>query len=49
LHDSLRETWTVGAGVFAQGLRNGDHGSDFALPGYARFDAMLSHSFQTGA
>jgi len=49
LHDSLGETWTAGAGVFAQGLRNGDYGSDFALPGYARFDAMLSHRFQTGA
>ena len=49
LHQSLGESWTAGAGVFAQGLRNGDYGSDFALPGYARFDAMLSHSFQTGA
>jgi iron complex outermembrane receptor protein len=49
LRQSMSETWTVGAGIFAQGLRNGDYGSDFALPGYARFDAMLSHSFQTGA
>ena len=48
-HDSMAESWTAGAGIFAQGLRNGDYGNDFALPGYARFDAMLSHSFQTGA
>jgi len=49
LHDSLGENWTAGAGVFAQGLRNGDYGSDFALPGYARFDAMVSRRFQTGS
>ncbi len=49
LHDSFGENWTAGAGVFAQGLRNGDYGSDFALPGYARLDAMVSRRFQTGS
>ena len=49
LRHSLGESWTAGAGVFAVGVRNGDYGNDFLLPGYARVDAMLSHHFQTGA
>jgi iron complex outermembrane receptor protein len=49
LHYSLGENWTAGAGLFAQGLRNGDYGSDFALPGYARIDAMVSRRFLTGS
>jgi iron complex outermembrane receptor protein len=49
LRHSLGESWVAGAGVFAVGLRNGDYGDDFELPGYARLDAMLSHRFQTGA
>ncbi len=49
LRQSLGERWDAGAGIFAVGIRNGDYGSDFALPGYARFDAMLSHRFQTGS
>ena len=49
LRYSLSENWAAGAGLFTQGLRNGDYGSDFALPGYARLDAMLSRRFQTGA
>ena len=49
LRDSFGENWAAGAGIFAQGLRPGDYGNDFQLPGYARLDAMLSHRFQTGA
>jgi iron complex outermembrane receptor protein len=49
LRQSLGESWDAGAGIFAVGVRNGDYGSDFELPGYARLDAMLSHRFQTGA
>ena len=49
LHESFGENWTAGAGLFAQGLRNGDYGSDFELPGYARLDAMVSRRFQTGS
>jgi iron complex outermembrane receptor protein len=49
LRHSLGETWAAGAGIFAVGVRNGDYGNDFELPGYARVDAMLSHHFQIGA
>jgi iron complex outermembrane receptor protein len=49
LRQSLGESWDAGAGIFAVGVRNGDYGNDFELPGYARLDAMLSHRFQTGA
>jgi len=49
LRQSLGESWDAGAGIFAVGLRNGDYGHDFELPGYARLDAMLSHRFQIGA
>ena len=49
LRHSLGESWDAGAGIFAVGVRNGDYGNDFELPGYARLDAMLSHRFQTGA
>jgi len=49
LRQSLGESWDAGAGIFAVGVRNGDYGNDFELPGYARLDAMLSHRFQLGA
>lgn len=49
LRDSLGESWDAGAGIFAVGVRNGDYGNDFELPGYARVDAMLSHRFKMGA
>jgi iron complex outermembrane receptor protein len=49
LRQSLGESWDAGAGIFAVGVRNGDYGHDFDLPGYARLDAMLSHRFQIGA
>jgi len=49
LRHALGESWDAGAGIFAVGVRNGDYGNDFELPGYARLDAMLSHRFQTGA
>ena len=49
LRHSLGESWADGAGIFAAGVRNGDYGNDFELPGYARVDAMLSHHFQIGA
>lgn len=41
--------WTVGAGVFAQGQRQGDSGNTFQLPGYARLDAMVAYRFGLGA
>ncbi|AOS43514.1 Ferrichrome-iron receptor precursor [Lacunisphaera limnophila] len=40
--------WAVGAGVFAQGQRQGDQANTFQLPGYARTDAMLSYDFTAG-
>ncbi len=49
LRHSLGESWDAGAGIFAVGVRNGDYGNHFELPGYARLDAMLSHRFRTGA
>ncbi len=49
LRQALGESWDAGAGIFAVGVRNGDYGNDFELPGYARLDAMLSHRFQIGA
>ena len=48
LRQSLGESWDAGAGIFAVGVRNGDYGNDFELPGYARLDAMLSHRFRAG-
>lgn len=42
---ALDSQWTVGAGVFAQGQRQGDIGNTFQLPGYARVDAMLAYRF----
>ena len=47
LRQSIGESWDAGAGIFAVGVRNGDYGNDFELPGYARLDAMLSHRFPT--
>ncbi len=41
--------WTGGAGVFAQGQRQGDIGNTFQLPGYARIDAMLAYRFALGS
>lgn len=40
--------WAAGAGVFAQGQREGDQGNTFELPGYARVDAMVSYGFPAG-
>ena len=40
--------WAAGAGVFAQGQREGDQGNTFELPGYARVDAMVSYGFRAG-
>lgn len=40
---------SVGAGVFAQGARQGDVGNTFQLPGYARVDAMVAYRFALGA
>lgn len=37
--------WSSGAGVFAQGQRQGDSGNTFQLPGYARVDAMAAYRF----
>ncbi|CAN5447764.1 TonB-dependent siderophore receptor [soil metagenome] len=45
---SLDSQWTGGAGVFAQGQRQGDIGNTFQLPGYARIDAMLAYRFAMG-
>jgi iron complex outermembrane receptor protein len=43
------EQWAAGAGVFAQGQREGDNANTFQMPGYARVDAMASYSFKSGA
>lgn len=40
--------WAAGAGVFAQGQRQGDNDNSFQLPGYARVDAMVSYAFRAG-
>jgi iron complex outermembrane recepter protein len=40
--------WSAGAGVFAQGQRQGDQANSFQLPGYARIDAMLAYRFKLG-
>ncbi len=45
---SFDSQWTGGAGVFAQGQRQGDLGNTFQLPGYARVDAMLAYRFALG-
>lgn len=42
------EQWAVGAGVFAQGQREGDNANSFQMPGYGRVDAMASYSFKAG-
>lgn len=42
---SFAGQWTTGAGIFAQGQREGDIGNTFQLPGYARVDAMLAYRF----
>ena len=46
---SFDSQWTGGAGVFAQGQRQGDIGNTFQLPGYARIDAMLAYRFALGS
>ncbi len=43
------EQWAAGAGVFAQGQREGDNANSFQMPGYARVDAMASYSFKAGS
>lgn len=40
--------WTTGAGVFAQGQRQGNVDNSFQLPGYVRVDAMLGYRFGLG-
>jgi iron complex outermembrane receptor protein len=45
---AVGERWTFGGGVFAQGGRAGDQGNTFALPGYARVDAMAAYRFPLG-
>ncbi|WAC73095.1 TonB-dependent siderophore receptor [Roseateles sp. SL47] len=42
---AIDSQWSTGAGVFAQGQREGDLGNTFQLPGYARVDAMLAYRF----
>jgi len=42
---AIDSQWSTGAGVFAQGQREGDLGNTFELPGYARVDAMLAYRF----
>lgn len=44
----LDSQWAFGAGVFAQGQRQGDQANTFQLPGYARTDAMISYEFTAG-
>ena len=43
------EQWSAGAGVFAQGQRQGDNANSFQLPGYGRVDAMAAYSFKLGS
>ena len=38
---------TLGGGVVAVGLRQGDNQNDFQLPGYARIDAMAAYRLPT--
>jgi iron complex outermembrane receptor protein len=45
---ALDDRWTTGAGIFAQGQRQGDIGNTFELPGYARVDAMVAYRFAFG-
>lgn len=42
------EQWAAGAGVFAQGQRQGDNANTFQMPGYGRVDAMVSYAFKVG-
>lgn len=42
---AIDSQWSTGAGVFAQGQRQGDTGNTFQLPGYGRVDAMLAYRF----
>ena len=37
---------SVGGGIVAVGMRQGDNQNDFQLPGYTRFDAMLMYKFR---
>lgn len=46
---AIDSQWTAGAGVFAQGQRQGDVGNTFQLPGYARVDAMAAYRFRMGS
>jgi iron complex outermembrane receptor protein len=46
---AMGEHWTFGGGVFVQGGRAGDQSNTFALPGYARVDAMAAYRFPLGA
>lgn len=46
---AIDSQWSTGAGVFAQGQRQGDSGNTFQLPGYARVDAMVAYRFGLGA
>lgn len=46
---AIDSQWSAGAGVFAQGQRQGDAGNTFQLPGYARVDAMVAYRFGLGA
>ena len=46
---AIDSQWSAGAGVFAQGQRQGDSGNTFQLPGYARVDAMVAYRFGLGA
>jgi iron complex outermembrane receptor protein len=42
---AIDSAWSTGAGVFAQGQRQGDVGNTFQLPGYARVDTLVARRF----
>ncbi len=42
---AIDSQWSTGAGIFAQGQREGDIGNTFQMPGYARVDAMAAYRF----
>ncbi|GHC92985.1 ligand-gated channel [Pseudorhodoferax aquiterrae] len=46
---TLNDQWLAGAGVFAQGQRQGDSANSFQMPGYARVDAMVAYRFEFAA